>query len=195
MGRQSKPAPPTRLELMGRIEAEVATLEEGDSQTAFDAARRLVNLGSKTATRLLMRTAVHGRQMHSRKFAIFALRLLEDPRSLRTLISLLGNGNPEVVRDEAAEALAPFVRRYAKTVVIPLLSACRDPAASVRWSAAYSLGYSNDARAIPVLESLLADNEAPPGNTPVKDEALEALQEVRARLANSEGHVVIRPGN
>jgi len=195
MGRQPKPARPTRLELVGRIEAEVATLEEGDPQTAFDAARRLVNLGSKTATRLLMRTAVHGRQVHSRKFAIFALRFLEDPRSLRTLISLLNSGNPEVVRDEAAEALAPFVRRYAKAVVIPLLSACRDPAASVRWSAAYSLGYSNDARAIPVLESLLADNEAPPGNTPVKDEALEALQEVRARLANSEGHVVMRPGN
>ena len=96
MRRQSKPAPLTLLELVNRIEAEVAALEEGDSQTAFDAARRLVNLGSKTATRSLIRTAVHGRQVHSRKFAIFTLRVLEDPRSLRTLISVLDRGTQQL---------------------------------------------------------------------------------------------------
>ena len=98
-----------REELLRRIQAYLTDLRGNDPQVAFESAREIVNLQSKSATRALIAIARHADKPHSRRFAIFALRQLRDRRSLNVLAECTNVKNPPEIRDEAVEALGWFV--------------------------------------------------------------------------------------
>lgn len=83
------------------------------------------------------------------------------------------------IRDFAIEALAPLARKRRRVIKV-LSDALSDESTSVRWSAAWALGHSEDPDVIPLLQSLLEDESSPPGNTRVKDAALEAIADLEA---------------
>ena len=150
----------------------VQRVRDSDPQIAFDAARWLVNLDSKTATRPLLTVLSKGPKLHSREFTIYALRSLRDRRAIRPLCAVLSDRRqPAELRDEAAEALAVWVNR-SRPALRALLYGASDPAAEVRWSVARALAPAKDSRAIEVLMELAHDHRSPKdGRSPISAEA------------------------
>jgi HEAT repeat protein len=106
--------------------------------------------------------------------------------------SLADPEQPHAAREEAAESLAYVGTRES---VGAMVNATRDPDVRIRFWATFALGgrVHNDPRAIQALESLLTDNEAPPGNWwSVGREAL-AMSGDQQRLAAEIAKVLADP--
>ncbi len=141
-------------------------------------------LGSKTATRPLLKILRHSPSWQSRMFAAATLMELRDKRAVLPLIAVAENvAEDEHVRDEAAEALSVFVRKQPERVTPTLLRLVDDASAWVRWSVVFSLGHASDARVIPALERLSRDETIlPGGQVCIGADAIEALDHVRHML-------------
>jgi HEAT repeat protein len=84
------------------------------------------------------------------------------------------------VRGHAIEALGVM---KARETVFDLVTRLSDESPEVRYWAAYSLGQIGDPQSIPALERMAADDDAElglPVNRSLKQEALEALEAIRA---------------
>ena len=174
-----------RSNILELVHRDIEAIQLADSEMSFLAAVRLVNLGTKTATRPLINVARHSHELHSRVFAIYALRSLRDRRAVTSLIRLAQLDQPEEVRDEAVEALAIFIEKGCRRAIRAVTKSARtDTSPYVRWSAAYSLGHSTDAECITGLTLLLEDRGIPVGRTPVMVEAEEMLNTIVSRKAN-----------
>jgi HEAT repeat protein len=173
--------------LLSSINEAVRELKSDDSQASFEAARRLADLGSKAATRSVIEIARRGPNEHSRRFAIYVLRSLEDKRSEGVMARILSSqSEPDGVRDEAAEALSVFVENGSPVALRALLSAQRDPSPAVRLSVAYSLGCSNSLHARNALMEMVNDRTVPEGALQsVGEMAREALS--FTTTSNAEG--------
>jgi HEAT repeat protein len=154
----------------------------------FDLVRQsslaLAQIGSKRATRSLIRILRHSPLWHSRVFAAEALMHLRDERAILPLVAVVRDLNEdERVRDEAAEALSVFIRKRPQRVIPALLRVADDASAWVRWSVAFALGHATDIRVIPALQRLARDGTVlPGGQVSIAAEATEALENVRDRL-------------
>jgi HEAT repeat protein len=175
----------SRAEVSKLIQANINRLQNGDEQTAFEAARDIGGLGSKIATRPLIRTARNARHAHGRVFAIFALRQLHDRRALNVFIECSRSGRTPAIRDEAVEALGWFISKNKVRALKAALAACRDESAEVRWTAAFVLANSSAEVADRELRRLLGDAEHPQGRSAVQDVALESLEATGKRWNRS----------
>jgi HEAT repeat protein len=85
-----------------------------------------------------------------------ALGQIGDPRGIKPLIVALRDSSNEV-RSHAAFAL----KKIGAPAVEALLAALRHPEATVRWASARILGSLGDKRALPELERLAREDDAP----------------------------------
>jgi HEAT repeat protein len=154
----------SRRELLDRIDTEVLELEGSDSQVSFNAARRLADLGSRAATRSLMDVVRRASHDHSKRFALYALRRLRDKRALAMIARILMDRRySDAVRDEAAEALSVFVEKGSEKALAAFLLCQHDESPAVRYSVAYSLGFSKDVSSRNALRQMLSDDVVPLG--------------------------------
>lgn len=169
-----------RRETLERLRQLLIDIQAPDANESLDAARQIASLRSQSATRGLITVAKRAPHLRSQCWAIFALRLLYDKRALSTLIECSRPPYPEQVRDEAVEALGWFVSKKRPRAVAAVLSASHDPSAPVRWSAAFSLGYSPwNSAVLAALERMTLDDELPRGAlTTVSAVARESLEQV-----------------
>ncbi|MFH1680347.1 MAG: HEAT repeat domain-containing protein [Candidatus Eisenbacteria bacterium] len=130
-------------------------------------------LGDDSVAPLL--AALEHESPDARRYVAFTLGFFEDPRVAGPLLALFAS-DPEVpVRTAAAEALG---RQRSKDAVDPLIAALSDAIASIRQSAAYSLGLIGDPRARPALERAKGD-----ADDLVRFFAEEALVEIEREAA------------
>ncbi len=156
----------------------LSLLRLGNQNILFASANALSAIGSKIATKPLLRVLRSSKILARRLAAIYALGTLHDPRSGNDLIRLaVSEFEPTAVRDFAVEALAGITWKRPQVIRV-LLAALQDESPSVRWGAAWALGRSGDLTAIPFLEKLFNDAEAPPGNTSVAEAAREAIEDI-----------------
>jgi HEAT repeat protein len=157
----------------------ISLLNDDDQELVWMAARSIANIGSRRATRPLLRCARATSKVHARLGVIYALKMLEDKRAVSYLIQILGDQNEhEVLRDEAADALSAFPS--ARTLSA-LVRASTDKSAAVRLSVAYSLGSFREEAAEEVLQALLHDESRPTGGRTVAEQAAESLAILRGR--------------
>jgi len=172
------------LNSVGSIPFHLSAFTVNDFDLVHQSSLALGYIGSKRATRPLLKILRQSQWWHSRMFAAAALMHLRDKRAIFRLIEVIENINEdERVRDEAAEALSVFIRKRPNRVIPALLHVADDVSDWVRWSVAFSLGHADDARVIPALERLAKDETIlPGGQVSIAAEANEALDNVRDRL-------------
>ena len=117
-------------------------------------------------------------ELEVRLAAIYSLGMLSDSKSAACLQALMKNPDEDTaVRADAAEALAHV---EADGVVDALLSALRDPAPTVRFSAAYALGEQGDPVALPALRVVANTDVASTQFGDVAARAAEAIEDIEA---------------
>jgi len=111
--------------------------------------------------------------------ALHALGMFGSPRATARLTALLVNaGEDDDLRADAAEALAHCPD---DAIVDTLLGCLDDPAALVRYSAAYALGEQGSERAVAKLEELAAHDHAETPWGDVASRAQAALEAINSR--------------
>jgi len=144
----------------------------------YATALTLESLDDRRAVPPLIRALLHDDNPHRRHAAARALGWIRQPGRAAALAlarCLVDPAQPQPAREEAAESLAYVGTRE---TIMPLISVLRDPDVRIRFWAVFGLGGSchGDVRAIRALESVLDDDETPPGNWwPVGKEALAML--------------------
>jgi HEAT repeat protein len=177
--------------------------EQSQKDDLYVTALTLEELNDRRALPILINALLEDSNPHRRHAAARALGWIRPSNraTARALARcLVDPTQPQPAREEAAESLA-----YAGTreTVDPIISVFGDPDVRIRFWAVFGLGGScrGDARAIKALESILDDDETPPGNWwSVGKEALAmlaALPPVRdryeARLATETQRILSDP--
>ncbi len=154
-------------------ELEALVHEETSELVLWEVGKGLIGLDAgKDAFRRLLRDA--GGDAH-RKVAVYVLGALRDGESEPAIRLILDSPHePVALRAEAAEALAYLA---APESLDSLLRATQDPAAEVRFWAAFALGELGDERARPRLaEMARSDHARVEGWWTVSKEARDALE-------------------
>jgi HEAT repeat protein len=134
-------------------------------------------IGSRTATRPLLRLARASDSRIRRQAAVFALGLLNDKRGRSTLIKvLLDTKEGTKIRGLAAEALGLLPAKRGTTMV--LVEMLQDPSAEVRYSALCALGALRANSALGSIESLLGDTAVVDGEMSVGDRAASVMADM-----------------
>jgi HEAT repeat protein len=173
--------------------------EQTGKNDLYTTALTLEELDDRRAVPPLIRALLEDNNPHRRHAAARALGWIRHPGRAAALAlarCLEDDTQPQPAREEAAESLAYVGRRE---TIGPLISVLHDPDVRIRFWAAFGLGKScrGDARAVKALESILDDDEVPPGNWwSVGKEALAMLgsmdppvADYRARLERETQHV------
>lgn len=124
----------------------------------------LRSIGTRRATRLLMRTLRGSKDDARRQAALDALRFLEDRRSERLVAHVLLTDGCAQTRELAAEVMA-YVHRGRRSVRA-LMQALRDPSPSVRWWVLAAVSgipdvYESD---LDMIREYLSDEAIAPGS-------------------------------
>ncbi len=140
--------------------------EQNEKDELYSTALTLERLSDRRAVGPLIHALLNDANPHRRHAAARALGWIQQPGRAAALAlarCLVDPTQPQPAREEAAESLA-----YVGTseTVERLISVLRDSDVRIRFWAVFGLGSScrGDARALRGLESVLADNEVPPGN-------------------------------
>lgn len=152
--------------------------DEAPSELVWEATKALCNLGRGGDTlRYLLREAANP---VLRQAAAYGLGRLGGEESIEILCDVVASPNEApAVRGQAAESLAYMGNGRALSA---LLEAARDPAPEVRFWCAFALGHLGDERAVPVLEKMVAADQASvEGWGSISAEAREALRQLQAR--------------
>ena len=162
--------------------------EQSEKDDLYTTALTLEQLGDQRAVLSLIRALLSDGNPHRRHAAARVLGWMPRPGKAAALAlarCLVDDMQPQAAREEAAESLA-YVGRL--ETIEPLISALHDRDVRIRFWAVFGLGSScrGDARALRALESMLDDDEAPPGNWwwSVGREALAMLGSMYPPLAN-----------
>jgi hypothetical protein len=170
--------------------------EQSEKNDLYTTALTLEEFGDRRAVPSLIRALMSDGNPHRRHAAARALGWIRRPGRAAALAlarCLVDDTQPQPAREEAAKSLA-YVG--SPGTIEPLISVLNDPDVRIRFWAVFGLGGScrADARAVQALESMLDDNEVPPGNWwwSVGKEALAMLGSLADRL-DSAGGVSMRP--
>jgi hypothetical protein len=161
--------------------------EQSPKDDLYTTALTLEELGDRRAVPSLIRALLEDGNPHRRHAAARALGWIHRPgrAAARALArSPVDHTQPQPAREEAAESLAYVGRRE---TIEPLISVLNDPDVRIRFWAVFGLGCScrADVRAVKALESMLDDDEVPPGNWwSAGREALAMLGSMRPPAAN-----------
>lgn len=169
------PSRESRAVTQSKIAVLLRQLDSPDQQASFEAAREIVNIQSRAATRGLIAVAAKAAETHCRCFAIFALRQLKDRRALNSLIECTRFDRAPEVRDEAVEALGWFLSKKHPRALKAVLNAGTDQAPSVRWTAAFVLRFCDSPAALHLLNKMTLDTDAPTGRSDIATVAKETL--------------------
>ena len=133
-----------------------------DEPLAFGIANTLGSLGSRKATRPLLRIAKRGNAGPGRAAAIYPLGLLDDPRAIQLLgLILCRKDEQEEIRVMAADTLGiTFHKRSLK----PLLANHNESSEKIRFTVINSLG--NHRGRSPVLRDVFRSHLDDPGSFP-----------------------------
>lgn len=162
--------PASLLADAGDREIVPALLELFFRQTEKDAIYRtalaIEGLSDRRAVAPLIKALIEDRNPHRRRAAARALGWMSRPGRAAALAlgqCLADPSQPQEAREEAAESLAYVGNRE---TIEPLTAALRDPDVRIRFWAVFGLGgrHLGDSRVIRALESVLDDDEIPPGN-------------------------------
>jgi HEAT repeat protein len=154
--------------------------EEGDDDgLVWEAAKALARLRAENAAPALLRVLKQGNPT-KQTAAAWVLGWLGVSDTIPSLLATALNPHLQVeVRGHATEALGVMQASEAVPDLITLLS---DASPELRYWAAYSLGQIGDPVSIPELERVAAaDIGELPHDRSVKQEALDALEAIRAR--------------
>jgi HEAT repeat protein len=140
--------------------------EQTEKDDLYATALTLEELNDRRAFPPLIRALLEDANPHRRHAAARALGWIHRPGRAAALAlarCLADDKQPQPAREEAAESLASVGRRE---TIGPLISVLHDPDVRIRFWAVFGLGSScrADARAVQALESVLDDDEVPPGN-------------------------------
>lgn len=113
-------------------------------------------IGSRRATRPLMRIVRQATTEEIRNVAVSCLGRLGDKRAESLVCSLLADSMPDTTRAYAAQALSGLATREQSFKA--LVNALVDRSPIVRWTAAVSLGNLGDARAAAPLRAATMDD-------------------------------------
>ena len=155
---------------------------QSDKDDLYGTALTLEELNDHRAVGPLIRMLLEDDNPHRRHASARALGWIRRPGRAAALAlarCLVDLNQPQAAREEAAESLAYVGNRETIEPLIPVL---RDRDVRIRFWAVFGLGQScrGDARAVQALESMLDDEEVPPGNWwPVGMEALAMLANLR----------------
>ena len=169
-----------RLRLADVTSAMVGALEDEHLAVREAAAEALGHVGGSAAVQPLLRAMYDTTDVAVRVASVYALGMIGDRRGVDPLISLLGDANEHPrARGMAAEKLGEFGDGRA---LDPLRAALKDPAAEVRFWAAFALGELGDPRALGDLDHLAAiDRSKLPGWGMVSEEAAAAIASIKLR--------------
>lgn len=128
------------------------------------------SIASRRATRPIHQILNTTNIPAKRQAAVFALSLLQDKRSQRTLIRVLvDKGEDDCTRDLAAEALGSLVLNHQISKV--LIEALKDSSPRVRYGALCGIGALRDKTAKDAVRSLFEDQAILEGEGSVADRA------------------------
>lgn len=155
-------------------------LTRGPLPVRLEACYAAVELGDTGATGCLGQALSSDQSAEVRKAAAYALGWLRDRTAVPGLLETLRNsGEDAEVRGMAAEQLGRLEDPHA---VSELRQALRDKQPEVRFWAAYALGYFASGEVIDDLKVLAdGDTAVVPGHGSVREEALEAINNIRKR--------------
>ena len=144
-----------------------------------DAARALGMYASDEVVDILLDVLERDDDLAVRAAAVQSLGLSSSARSASALIEILRDSTEHAsLQAEAAEALAHVQQQ---DVVDVLIDALAHASADVRYAAAYALGEQRDARALPVLERVAAEDRGTTAWGSVADRARESSELLRRR--------------
>lgn len=156
--------------------------EQTEKDDLYTTALALQELNDRRAVQPLIHALLEDRNPHRRHAAARALGWIRRPGRAAALAlaqCLVDPAQPQPAREEAAESLSYVGTRE---TIEPLIAALRDPDVRIRFWAVFGLGGSGrgNARAVEALDSMLNDDEVPPGNWwSVGKEALGMLAAMR----------------
>ena len=157
------------------IPALIDTLAKGDVSQAWASAHALIAISSRRHARRLLQIAAHGKSVHARQAAIYAIWLLGEERGAEILIRIGADieNESEQTRSMAVEALGNTVfrrRRKQEALARHLF----DPSEDVKYSALCALSFLQSIP--PFIQTALREKLTDPGR--LDDER------VIARMAN-----------
>jgi len=160
----------------------LGALNGSSIHAANDAAQAIWQDPDPALLRGVIRTLRHGRRVHNRVEAAYALRAMRGLGGTATLEWVLSNRSEKTqVRAFAAETLAHRHRRASHAV---LLRNLKDPSREVRFWCAFALGQMRERRALPILNYLAAnDHRVVNGWWAVSKEAADAVSEIKNKQA------------
>jgi len=132
-------------------------------------------IGSRRATRPLMRLIKTTRSWFRRQAAVFALGQLSDQRAEPLLSRVLQN-TKEVAKTRGFAAEALGLLDLAPQTQKALIAALQDESAEVRYSALCGIGAQRNRSALPAVKSLLADRTVVDGTNTIADRAASVVE-------------------
>lgn len=161
-----------------------ALVNTDDDALIWESAKALIELRAENSTEILINALKRG-SIAQKSAAAYVLGATEALASIPDLLATAGDPTlDDSVRGHAIEALGAMRADEAVEKLLELLSS-KSP--EIRYWAAYSLGQIGDEVSIPLLEDMAAhDSErlGPPHNRSLREEALEALENIREQSRN-----------
>lgn len=142
---------------------QIAQLSKSDPKVVVDAARELRKLKAKTAVEPLVKLLGHD-NMDVRNEAAYALAEIQDASAVQPLIAAIDLATTAKGADRVnmriAYALGELGDTSATPSLVKIIDGARDPL--VRVAALKALGALKDPKAVPTLQKLVTDENAPP---------------------------------
>jgi len=165
------------------VPALIKAADDDNPQVSCQAILSLSVLGSRRATRPLMRIVRHSANEEVRNMAVLCLGQLCDKRAETLVCNLLARAESEATRSYAAQALSRL--SHSEQSFQAVLKALSDVHALVRWTAAAALGSIGDRRAVGPLRSALSDREVIP-TLPAEETVAEAAKRALDQFLRAE---------
>ena len=157
---------------------EIAGTEE-DAILVWESLAAIGALGSRVATRRLLRLFRSTSSLPKRQGAIFALGRLNDPRARSLFLTVVSNPKEDArTRGLAAEALG--LLRPKKRSISVLIAALNDHSIEVRHAALLALGALRCKKALPALRCLQSDHTAIGGEGVLSDHVLRVISGIES---------------
>ena len=158
-----------------------------DDKLSWQALVAIGAIGSRRATRSILRLLRSTKSPIARHGMVMALTQLADERARAALTRIAGDSREKPnVRGLAAEALG-LLRRKKRTSWF-LIQALQDPSPEVRFGSLCAIGAINERRALPFVRELLNDAAVVDGKESVGERASLVLSSLETSRRDSSAH-------